>query len=98
MRITPWRSRYRQMHADPLSGAVPKGVPNEDPRAARYFARAGRINAIAAEMATNRSSTRSERDACGKSSNVSRRRRATKLTGRIRDRSICAKGRPAECL
>lgn len=50
MRITLWRSRYRQMDADPLSGAVPKGIPNEDPRAARYFARAGRINAIAAEM------------------------------------------------
>jgi len=27
MWITLWRSRYRQMDADPLCGAVPKGVP-----------------------------------------------------------------------
>jgi hypothetical protein len=50
MKVTLWKSGYLKAKADPLANAVPKSVPKEDPRAARYLAKAHRFNAVATEL------------------------------------------------
>ncbi len=50
MKLTVWKSAYLKAKADPFADLVPKSVPKDDPRAARYFAKAERFNAIAAEL------------------------------------------------